>query len=199
MSAEPAEPEEAGGGGVAGVLRNGVARCTALVTRKLPGATGRQARSVPSGAGDADGTEGPGPEGSPAGARPGPVKRLSRRFPAVTRDTARPEGGGRAGGGAAPYRQWPLLAVSGAVLIGLLVTVLQFRVGTLIIGLAMIGGAVLRWRLPTVGMLAVRSRFTDTVTYALLGAVIVTLALMTQPNPLISIPFLKNIVHFSVR
>lgn len=194
-----AEPGEAGGGGVTGALRSGVARCTALVSRKPLGATGHQARSVPSGAGDAEGTEGAAAQDPSVGDRPGAVKRLSRRFPAITRDTARPEGGGRAGGGAAPYRQWPLLAVSGAVLIGLLVTVLQFRVGTLIVGLAMIGGAVLRWRLPTVGMLAVRSRFTDTVTYALLGVVIVVLALMAQPNPVISIPFLKNIVHFSVR
>lgn len=122
----------------------------------------------------------------------------SRRYPSVTRDTARPEGGGRVPG-AAPYRQWPLLAVCGGVLIGLLVTVLEFRSGTVIIGLSMIGAAVLRRMLPSVGMLAVRSRFTDMLTYGLLGVVIMLLALMAQPDPLINIPFLDDIVHFSVR
>ncbi|MGW8380685.1 DUF3017 domain-containing protein [Streptomyces sp. ODS28] len=126
--------------------------------------------------------------------------RTGRRYPSVTTDTARPEGGGRLGGDhSAPYRQWPLLAVCGGVLIGLLVTVLQFRVGTIIIGLSMIGGAVLRRMLPSVGMLAVRSRFTDMLIYALLGVVIVLLALMAQPKPLLTIPFLDDIVHFSVR
>jgi len=128
-----------------------------------------------------------------------PGKKGSRRYPSVTRDTARPEGSGLAGGGAAPYRQWPLLAVCGGVLIGLLITVLELRAGTIIIGLSLTGGAVLRRMLPSVGMLAVRSRFTDMVTYAVLGVLITMLAMMAQPDPWISIPFLDDIVHFSVR
>ncbi|NGO71818.1 DUF3017 domain-containing protein [Streptomyces boncukensis] len=126
---------------------------------------------------------------------------MPRRLSALTRSTARPEGGGRALGGthAAPYRQWPLLAVCAAVLVGLLVTVGTFRAGLLIVGGAMLGGAVLRWCLPEVGMLAVRSRFTDVATYGVLGAGIVLLAMMAQPSPWLTVPFLEDVVRFSVR
>jgi hypothetical protein len=127
--------------------------------------------------------------------------RRTRRFPVLTRDTARPEGGRGAVGGehAAPYRQWPLLAVCAGVLVGLLVTVAEFRAGTIIIGLSLLGGAVMRRVLPSVGMLAVRSRFTDMVTYGVLGLMITLLAMMAQPDPWIRIPILEDIVHFSVR
>ncbi|MFJ2716921.1 DUF3017 domain-containing protein [Streptomyces sp. NPDC087437] len=138
--------------------------------------------------------------GVPAAA--GKPRRDTRRFPMLTRDTARPEGGGRAapGGAPAPARQWPLLAVLGTVGLGLLVTAFDaFRVGLLLIGLALLGGAGLRWFLPRVGMLAVRSRFTDIVTYGLLGCVIVLLALMAQPRPWLEIPFLDDALHFTVR
>ncbi|MFH9708135.1 DUF3017 domain-containing protein [Streptomyces luteogriseus] len=131
----------------------------------------------------------------------GRPRRVTRRFPLFTKDTARPEGGGRAapGDAPAPARQWPVLAVLGLAGIGLLVTAFgQFRVGTLLIGVALLGGGVLRWLLPDVGMLAVRSRFTDIVTYGLLGTVIVLLALMAQPNPWLQIPFLKDTLHFTV-
>lgn len=125
----------------------------------------------------------------------------SRRFPVLTRDTARPEGGGRAMGAEhlAPYRQWPLLAVCSGVLLGLLVTVLEFRTGSLIIGLSLLGGCVMRWMLPSVGMLAVRSRFTDLVTYGVLGGAIVLLAMMAQPSPWLTLPFLEDVVRFLIR
>ncbi|WP_399064857.1 DUF3017 domain-containing protein [Streptomyces winkii] len=124
----------------------------------------------------------------------------SRRFPAVTRDTARPEGGNRAmgAGHAAPYRQWPLLAVCCGVLIGLLVTVAEFRAGTLIIGASLVGGAVMRWVMPSVGMLAVRSAFTDMATYGALGLSVILLAMMAQPDPWLHLPVLEKIVHFVV-
>ncbi|MBQ1090196.1 DUF3017 domain-containing protein [Streptomyces sp. B93] len=131
----------------------------------------------------------------------GRARRVTRRFPLFTRDTARPEGGGRAASGAAPApaRQWPILVVLVAVGAGLLLTALdQFRYGTMLVGVALLGGAVLRWVLPGVGMLAVRSRFTDVVTYGLLGLTIVLLAMMVQPNPLLEIPFLKDTLHFTV-
>ncbi|MET9390022.1 DUF3017 domain-containing protein [Streptomyces sp. NPDC006624] len=131
----------------------------------------------------------------------GRPRRVTRRFPLFTKDTARPEGGGRAASGdaPAPARQWPVLAVLGLVGIGLLVTAFdQFRAGTLMIGIALLGGGVLRWLLPDVGMLAVRSRFTDLVTYGVMGASIVLLALMAQPDPLLQIPFLKDTLHFTV-
>uniref|UniRef100_UPI0035E3D1B3 DUF3017 domain-containing protein n=1 Tax=Streptomyces galbus TaxID=33898 RepID=UPI0035E3D1B3 len=162
---------------------------------------------------DAGGSLGPVPEGAEAFEKPlvsGPVsapdaegrpRRVTRRFPLFTRDTARPEGGGRAapGDAPAPARQWPMLAVLGLVALGLLLTALDvFRVGCILIGVALLGGAALRWLLPGVGMLAVRSRFTDIVTYGVLGAAIVLLALMAQPSPWLQIPFLKDTLHFTV-
>ncbi|MEU4652921.1 DUF3017 domain-containing protein [Streptomyces sp. NPDC023723] len=131
----------------------------------------------------------------------GRPRRVTRRFPLFTRDTARPEGGGRAAAGdaPAPARQWPVLTVVGLVGLGLLLTALDvFRYGTLLIGLALLGGAALRWFLPDVGMLAVRSRFTDIATYGVLGFAIALLALMAQPSPLLEIPFLKDTLHFTV-
>ncbi|MET8812579.1 DUF3017 domain-containing protein [Streptomyces sp. NPDC004549] len=124
-----------------------------------------------------------------------------RRFPLFTKDTARPEGGGRAapGDAPAPARQWPMLVVLSLVGLGLLLTAFDLvRAGTLLIGVGLLTGAVLRWLLPSVGMLAVRSRFTDIVTYGVLGVVITLLALMVQPNPLLVIPFLKDALHFTV-
>ncbi|WP_256104993.1 DUF3017 domain-containing protein [Streptomyces sp. ODS05-4] len=130
----------------------------------------------------------------------------SRRPPAVTLDTARPEGGGRAapGDAPAPARQWPLLLVLSVVGLGLLVIGLDPfpqapRVGALLAGAALLTGAVLRRVLPSVGMLAVRSRFTDMATYGLLGAAIVFFALMTQPGAWLEIPLLEKAVKFAVR
>ncbi|MBD0423120.1 DUF3017 domain-containing protein [Streptomyces sp. TRM S81-3] len=131
----------------------------------------------------------------------GRPRRTTRRFPLFTRDTARPEGGGRAASGdaPAPARQWPVLTVICLVGLGLLLTALDvFRYGTLLIGVALLAGAGLRWVVPDVGMLAVRSRFTDIATYGVLGLAIVLLAMMAQPNPLLEIPFLKDTLHFTV-
>ncbi len=131
----------------------------------------------------------------------GRPRRTTRRFPLFTRDTARPEGGGRAASGdlPAPARQWPVLVVLGLAGAGLLVTALDaFRVGTLLVGGALLAAAVMRWLLPSVGMLAVRSRFTDIVTYGVLGLAIVMLAMMAQPKPWLEVPFLKDTLHFTV-
>ncbi|TLQ44179.1 DUF3017 domain-containing protein [Streptomyces marianii] len=145
------------------------------------------------------------PAEDPAGAG-GRATSRSRRPPAVTRDTARPEGGGRAapGDAPAPARQWPLLTVLGLAALGLLIVGTDpfeqaFRIGTMLVGVALLTGTVLRRVLPSVGMLAVRSRFTDMVTYGLLGTVIVLLALMVQPQPWLEIPFLEEAVRFTVR
>ncbi|MFI1480743.1 DUF3017 domain-containing protein [Streptomyces sp. NPDC020747] len=141
-----------------------------------------------------DAVSAPGPDGQP--------RRTTRRFPLFTRDTARPEGGGRAAprDAPAPARQWPILAVTGTVGLGLLLTAIDlFKFGTLLIGLALLAGGVMRWMLPDVGMLAVRSRFTDLVTYGVLGVTIALLALMAQPNPLLEIPFLDDTLHFTIR
>ncbi|HEY3478956.1 MAG TPA: DUF3017 domain-containing protein, partial [Streptomyces sp.] len=92
-----------------------------------------------------------------------------------------------------------LLVISGTA-VGLIVTATgAFRPGTIIVGVSLLVGAILRWAVTAVGMLAVRSRFTDVLTYGILGVAIVLLALMAQPDPLIRIPFLEDIIHFSVR
>ncbi|MGW6466621.1 DUF3017 domain-containing protein [Streptomyces rubiginosohelvolus] len=164
------------------------------------------------GSGESDGSGGSGGSAGQADAAPadGPEQtgrpRRSRRFPRFTRDTARPEGGGRAASGdaPAPARQWPLLTVLCAAGLGLLIVVLDpfeqaFRIGTILIGCALITGAVLRWVVPSVGMLAVRSRFTDLVTYGVMGTLIVLLALVAQPEPWLDVPILEDAVRFTIR
>ncbi|MFF3999128.1 DUF3017 domain-containing protein [Streptomyces californicus] len=163
-------------------------------------------RSAGASASDPGSTSDP---GSAASAEQGGAARgrtRSRRFPRFTRDTARPEGGGRAASGdaPAPARQWPLLTVLCAAGLGLLIVALDpfaeaFRIGTILIGCALITGAVLRWAVPSVGMLAVRSRFTDLVTYGLMGTLIVLLALVAQPRPWLDVPILEDAVRFTIR
>ncbi|WP_078849726.1 DUF3017 domain-containing protein [Streptomyces sp. NRRL F-5126] len=123
----------------------------------------------------------------------------------VTRDFPSPEGAERAapGDAPAPVRQWPLVSVLVVAALGLLTVGVHpfeaaFRVGTIMVGAALVGGAVLRRTVTSVGMLAVRSRFTDMVTYGLLGVAIILFALMIQPRPLLDIPFLQSVVHSTV-
>ncbi|MFI6289404.1 DUF3017 domain-containing protein [Streptomyces sp. NPDC051018] len=156
--------------------------------------------------GESDGAPGDTAPGIGSDTGLGPVRSASRRPPSMTTDTARPEGGGRAapGDAPAPARQWPLLTVVALVGLGLVIVGADpfadaFRVGTLVIGAALIVGAVLRRTLPSVGMLAVRSRFTDMVTYGVLGTVITLLALMAQPEPWLEVPFLERVVEFAIR
>ncbi|MEV7435153.1 DUF3017 domain-containing protein [Streptomyces griseoviridis] len=166
------------------------------------GTTGAdEAADAPEAEAEAGASDASASDASAAGARRGRLRRGSGRFPLFTRDTARPEGGGRAAprDAPAPVRQWPILAVLGVVALGLLITALDvFRVGTLLIGFALLAGGALRWVMPDVGMLAVRSRFTDICTYGVLGLAIVVLAMMAQPDPWLQIPFLKDTLHFTV-
>ncbi|ARF74734.1 DUF3017 domain-containing protein [Streptomyces sp. NPDC012600] len=174
----------------------------AASTAAVTAATGSTAATT------AEGSAGSAGSGSTASAPAGqaPARRRSRRFPLFTRDTARPEGGGRAapGDAPAPARQWPLLTVLCAAGAGLLIVAMDpfdqaFRIGTILIGAALIAGAVLRWVVPSVGMLAVRSRFTDLVTYGLMGTLIVLLALVAQPKPWLDVPILEDAVRFTIR
>ncbi|GAA2249577.1 hypothetical protein GCM10010232_41630 [Streptomyces amakusaensis] len=135
-----------------------------------------------------------------------PAAGAGRRPPTLTTHTARPEGGGRAapGDAPAPARQWPLLTVLALVGAGLLIVGLNpfdeaFRIGTLLVGAGLLTGAALRRVLPSVGMLAVRSRFTDLLTYGLLGVVITLLAMLAQPDPWLDLPFLEDLVRFTFR
>jgi hypothetical protein len=82
-------------------------------------------------------------------------------------------------------RQLPLLAVLAAVGVGLaLVTVEHWRVGLVVVGLALVGGGLLRLFLPVrrVGFLAVRSRPTDVVLMAGAGLALTVIALAI-PGP----------------
>jgi Protein of unknown function (DUF3017) len=77
-------------------------------------------------------------------------------------------------------RQLPLLCTLGAVAVGLLlVTFEHWRRGLAVIGVAIIGAALLRLLLPVrrVGFLAVRSRQVDVLLLGAAGVVVVTLAL----------------------
>jgi hypothetical protein len=77
-------------------------------------------------------------------------------------------------------RQLPLLAVLTAVGVGLLmVTFEHWRKGLVVVGLALVGGAVLRLLLPVrrVGFLAVRSRWVDVVLLAGTGLALAVIAL----------------------
>ncbi|MFE3767132.1 DUF3017 domain-containing protein [Streptomyces sp. NPDC059104] len=140
------------------------------------------------------------PPGQAERARAGAAK--SRRFPSVTEGTVRPEGSGRAVPGAVstPARQWPMLSVLAATAAGLLTTATGHpRVGCLMIGIALIAAAAMRRFLPSVGMLAVRSRFTDMITYGLLGVAITLLAVVMEPKPWLDVPFLESAVRVTVR
>ena len=77
-------------------------------------------------------------------------------------------------------RQLPLLAVLVAVGVGLLlVTFDHWRRGLVVVGLALVGAALLRLLLPVrrVGFLAVRSRPVDVVLMAGTGLVLTVIAL----------------------
>ena len=79
-------------------------------------------------------------------------------------------------------RQLPLLAVLVTVALGLLVVAFDhWRLGLVIIGLALIGGAVLRLLLPVrrAGFLAVRSRPVDVALTTGVGLAVVVIALAT--------------------
>lgn len=118
-----------------------------------------------------------------------------------TEGTLPPEGSRRAASGAAPVpaRQWPILLVLAGVALGLLVMLASFRPGLLVIGGFLVLGAVLRCSVANVGMLAVRSRFTDVITYGAMGLGVVLLALMVMPNPVVEAPWLTDVVRFAVR
>ncbi len=77
-------------------------------------------------------------------------------------------------------RQLPLLAVLAAVAVGLLlVTVEHWRKGLTVMGLALVGAALLRLFLPErrVGFLAVRSRPVDVVLLAAAGVALTVISL----------------------
>lgn len=120
----------------------------------------------------------------------------SRRRPVSTTGTLPPEGSAAALGRshALPVRQWPITLVLAVAGIGLAITWFgDFKTGLLTVGAAPLLGAVLRLVLPEVGLLAVRSRFTDVSVLAVLGGSIVLLTLVAQPDPWLQLSLLDNI------
>jgi hypothetical protein len=97
-------------------------------------------------------------------------------------------------GHSVPVRQWPIVAVLLIVAIGLAVTALgSFRPGVITIGAGLLFGAGLRFWRPEVGLLAVRSRYTDVSVLGVMGLVIVLLALAAQPDPIIQWSILRDV------
>ena len=132
-------------------------------------------------------------------AGPGRRAKSRRRGEQETDGTFPPEGSAAAAGRGqpVPVRQWPIVVVLTLVGVGLAVTALDdFRPGVVTIGVALLLGCVLRIVLPEVGMLAVRSRFTDIVVMGVLGVAIVVLALASEPNAVITIPWVTDIARF---
>jgi hypothetical protein len=123
----------------------------------------------------------------------------SRRRADPTTGTFPPEGSAAAADRShpVPVRQWPIVVVLTLVAVGLAVTSFNaFRPGVITIGVALLVGCALRIALPEVGMLAVRSRFTDVLVMGVLGVAIVVLALASEPNPVITLPFVNDIARF---
>ncbi|MFE5245489.1 MULTISPECIES: DUF3017 domain-containing protein [unclassified Streptomyces] len=190
--------EETGTSGEAGMAEETVTAVDGVAPAEAADAGGADGTTEAEGTAEAGGADA---EGGGSGSTWAPSRRFS-----LTHDTARPEGGGRAapGDAPAPARQWPLLTVlctagAGLLIVGTDPFAEAFRIGAMLMGAALLVGAVLRWVVPSVGMLAVRSRFTDLVTYGLMGTLIVLLALMAQPKPWLDVPFLQDAVHFTIR
>ena len=89
--------------------------------------------------------------------------------------------------GALAVRQWPLLVVVAGVLLGLVVAFVgdaTWRAGSLVIGAALLVGAVERLVLPRrgAGLLEVRGKAFDVAVLALAGVAVVVLALVVPPG-----------------
>ena len=151
---------------------------------------------------DSGPTAGPAAEepAAPQGPATGKARAKSRRRPPEeTVGTFPPEGSAAAAGRdqPVPVRQWPIVVVLTLVAVGLAVTALDdFRPGVITIGVALLVGCGLRAVLPEVGMLAVRSRFTDIVVMGGLGVAIVLLALASEPGAVITLPWVTDIARF---
>lgn len=80
--------------------------------------------------------------------------------------------------------QWPLALVLLGLLLGLLVlTFFDFRIGSIMLGVAILFGAALRTGLSheRAGLLAIRSRPVDLVTMYGLGVALTTVAVLVPP------------------
>ncbi|GAA5001082.1 hypothetical protein GCM10025734_36570 [Kitasatospora paranensis] len=69
----------------------------------------------------------------------------------------------------------------------------DFKYGLMLVGGSLLLAAVLRLTVPEVGMLAVRSRFTDVGVLTFLGGAIVLLTLVAQPDPWLHLSVLDHL------
>lgn len=144
------------------------------------------------------GPRGPG-HGVGRAAGPGPgraASRGSRRAPRSGRGSREdgtfvPEGG-TTPTGPGGLREWPAVLVL-ALLAGSLViaALFGFRSATLMIGGTLGVAAILRIFVREVGILAVRSRFTDVMVMLVLGGAVVMLGLSVPP-PLVDLPWVPR-------
>jgi hypothetical protein len=90
--------------------------------------------------------------------------------------------GGTSPSGPAGLREWPAVLVLALLAVSLVVGALfGFRSATVMIGVTLAVAAVLRLCVREVGILAVRSRFTDVMVMLVLGTAVVMLGLSIPP------------------
>lgn len=145
----------------------------------------------------AGGPGGVGP-GGPTGTGPGrgaPGTRQSARagrHPGTPADGTYVPEGGASPTGPGGLREWPAAVVLGLLAVSLVAAaVLGFRAATLMIGATFVVSATLRVCVREVGVLAVRSRFTDVMVMLTFGTAVVLLGLMVPP-PLVDLPWVPK-------
>ncbi|MCF2530021.1 DUF3017 domain-containing protein [Yinghuangia soli] len=137
-------------------------------------------------ASEASGRRSPG-SGPPAG----PGRAATRRAGTRGGGTHLPEGGASPAGPGG-LREWPAMLVFGLLTAALLTAAMAgFRPATVLIGVTFAVAAVLRVFVRDVGILAVRSRFTDVTVMLVLGGAVVMLGLMIPP-PVVELPWVPR-------
>ncbi|MET7300898.1 DUF3017 domain-containing protein [Embleya sp. NPDC005575] len=102
-----------------------------------------------------------------------------------------PEGGASPAGPGA-LREWPAMVVFGCLIAALLTAALDgFRIAAILIAGTFLVAAILRLFVSDVGVLAVRSRFTDVGVLLFFGAAVLLLGL-SIPEPLIDLPWVPK-------
>ncbi|MGC0422562.1 DUF3017 domain-containing protein [Embleya sp. AB8] len=102
-----------------------------------------------------------------------------------------PEGGASLAG-PGPLREWPAMVVFGCLIAALLTAALNgFRIAAILIAGTFLVAAILRLFVSDVGVLAVRSRFTDVGMLLFFGAAVLFLGL-SIPNPLVDLPWVPK-------
>lgn len=114
------------------------------------------------------------------------------RHPGTPADGTYIPEGGTSPTGVGGLREWPALVVLALLAASMVVAaVAGFRPATMMIGGTFAVAAILRMFVREVGILAVRSRFTDVMVMLVFGTSVVFLGLMVPP-PLIDVPWVPN-------